>query len=257
MYTKRIQLLNYGPIEKLDIEFPFSGETPQPVVLVGENGSGKSILLSHIVNGLLTAKGVAYPETPEVDVGKVYKLRSSSYIKSGSEYYFGRVDFEGSFFIGEMRTRRNKEEYTDIPEGISETAAQAIWKKMSTKKKDHPDSNITSDQSTEEKIKEVFAKNCILYFPANRFEEPAWLNENNLTAQAEYLEINRLTGNTIRKVIASSPLGQNQNWLFGVVSDKSYFELIKRPINLVDSGGNVTGKGELFEGYAGSSTKCI
>ena len=28
MYTKRIQLINYGPVEKLDIEFPFEGETP-------------------------------------------------------------------------------------------------------------------------------------------------------------------------------------------------------------------------------------
>ena len=165
MYTKRIQVLNYGPIEKLEIEFPFDGETPKPVVVVGENGSGKSILLSYIVNGLVSAKGVAYPETPEVDAGKVYKLRSSLYIKPGSEYYFGRVDFEGSFFIGEMRTRRNKEEYTDIPEGISETAAQAIWKKMSTKKKDYLDSNITSDQSTEEKIKEVFAKKLHPIFP--------------------------------------------------------------------------------------------
>ena len=97
MYTRRIQLANYGPIEKLDIAFPFEGETPKPVVLVGENGSGKSILLSHIVNGLISAKGIAYPETPEVELGKVYKLRSSSYIKSGCEYYFGRVEFDGGF----------------------------------------------------------------------------------------------------------------------------------------------------------------
>ena len=39
MYTKRIQLINYGPVEKLDIEFPFESETPKPVVLVGATGS--------------------------------------------------------------------------------------------------------------------------------------------------------------------------------------------------------------------------
>ena len=55
MYTRRVQLANYGPIEKLDIELPFEGENPKPVVLVGENGSGKSILLSPIVNGLFVA----------------------------------------------------------------------------------------------------------------------------------------------------------------------------------------------------------
>ena len=71
MYTKRIQLINYGPVEKLDIEFPFESETPKPVVLVGATGSGKSILLAHIVNGLLQAKDIVYPETPEVEPGRV------------------------------------------------------------------------------------------------------------------------------------------------------------------------------------------
>ena len=56
MYTRRIQLINYGPVEKLDIEFPFEGETLKPVILVSANGSGKSILLAHIVNGILQAK---------------------------------------------------------------------------------------------------------------------------------------------------------------------------------------------------------
>ena len=60
MYTKRIQLVNYGPVSKLDIEFPFENATPKPVVLVGANGSGKSVLLSHIVNGLVKAKDIVY-----------------------------------------------------------------------------------------------------------------------------------------------------------------------------------------------------
>ena len=51
MYTTRIRVTNYGPIDQLDINFPYSDDTPKPVVLVGQNGSGKSILLSHIVNG--------------------------------------------------------------------------------------------------------------------------------------------------------------------------------------------------------------
>ena len=77
MYIKRIQLVNYGPIDHLDITFPFEGDTPKPVVLVGENGSGKSILLSHIVNGMVSAKDIIYPETPEVEEGRVYKIRAS------------------------------------------------------------------------------------------------------------------------------------------------------------------------------------
>ena len=42
MYVKKVQITNYGPIEALDIVFPFDGDNPNPIVLVGVNGSGKS-----------------------------------------------------------------------------------------------------------------------------------------------------------------------------------------------------------------------
>ena len=84
MYTKRVQLINYGPVETLDIGCPFEGDTPKPVVLVGTNGSGKSILLSHIVSGLVRAKDIVYPETPEVEPGRAYKFKTNFYIKVGS-----------------------------------------------------------------------------------------------------------------------------------------------------------------------------
>ena len=87
MYLNRIQLINNGPIQRLDVSLPFNGDKPRPIVLVGENGTGKSILLSHIVNALVAAQCVAFPEAPEVDEGKVYKLRSPSYIRAESECY--------------------------------------------------------------------------------------------------------------------------------------------------------------------------
>ena len=253
MYTRQIQLANYGPIEKLDIEFPFEGETPKPVVLVGENGSGKSIVLSHIVNGLIAAKEVAFPESPEVELGKVYKLRSSSYIKSGSEYYFGRVDFDGSFFTSEIRTLRNKQEYPDVPTGISGTAAQTMWEKVGSEDNDHYDSNLTSNPSNTKKVEEIFAKNCVLYFPFNRFEEPAWLNEENLRAQAQYMDMKHRAGHTERKVVNYSPLHDNQNWLFDVIYDRAVFEIQTRQLNLPLNDGNATIPLPLFSGYSGDA----
>ena len=255
MYAKRIQLTNYGPIANLDIEFPFEGETPKPVILVGENGSGKSILLSHIVNGLVAAKGIAFPESPEVELGRVYKLRSSSYIKPGSEYYFGRVDFDGAFFSGEIRIRRSKQEYSDVLPGISETAAEAMWEKIGPAENDYYDSNITKDPNTTKTIKEIFAKNSILYFPFNRFEEPAWLNEENLKAQAQYMDRKHLVGHTRRKVIASSPLHENQNWLFDVIYDRAAFELQTHHVNLPVNDGNATVPLPMFLGYSGDATR--
>ena len=224
MYTKRIQLVNYGPIEKLDIEFPFDGETPKPVVLVGENGSGKSILLSHLVNGLLNAKDIVYPETPEIEPGRVYKFRTNFYIKLGSQYSFSRVDFEENLFVSEITTIRSKQEYSEVPPGILGTAAEPMWRKMEPVSNDHSESNLSIDYATFNKLKGIFASNCILYFPFNRFEEPAWLNEQNLMAQVQYVDRRRLTDHTSRQMIAMSPLHENRNWLFDVIYDKNVRE---------------------------------
>ena len=218
MFTKRIQLVNYGPIEKLNIEFPFDGDAPKPVVLVGPNGSGKSILLSHVVNGLLKAKDIVYPETPEVEPGRVYKLKSNFYIKSGSQFYFGRVDFEDGLYVSELTTMRAKQDYSDVPPGIIGTAAEPMWQKTEVVSNDYSESNF--DYATFNKLTEIFARNCILYFPSNRFEEPAWLNKENLTAQVEYVDRKRMVAHTSRQAIATSPLQDNRNWLFDVIYDR-------------------------------------
>ena len=102
MYAKTIEIENYGPIRQLEINFPFDGDTPKPIVLVGENGSGKSIFLSHVVNGLVSAKGRAYSESPEIETGRVYKIRSPSYISPNCEWCYARVDFEQDTCIGEL-----------------------------------------------------------------------------------------------------------------------------------------------------------
>ena len=103
MYVKRIQIINYGPIDRLDITFPF--------------------------DGLISAKNLIYPDTPEVEEGKVYKIRSGFYIKSKKEFYFARVDFQDNLFIEEIRSAHPKEAYPNPPEELTGHEAQAAWGK--------------------------------------------------------------------------------------------------------------------------------
>ena len=253
MYTKRVQIVNYGPIDRIDIAFPFEGETPKPVLLVGENGSGKSILLSHLVNGLVSAKDDAYPGTPEVETGKVYKIRSGLYIKSEREYYFGRVDFEEGLFLAEMRSNRRKRDYGDMPPGPLEPDAQDAWNKMNPNESDYIESSFTP--GNREGIEGIFAKSCVLYFPHNRFEEPAWLNEENLNSQAQHMDLKHVQGQTGRKLISYSPLRDNQNWLFDLIYDRAAFEIQTHQVNLPVNEGNVTVPIPLFSGYSGDATR--
>ena len=46
MYIDKLFDENIGPIEKINIEFPFNADnSPKPIVIVGENGSGKTTLI--------------------------------------------------------------------------------------------------------------------------------------------------------------------------------------------------------------------
>ena len=252
MYTRRIQLVNYGPIEKLDIEFPFDGDRPSPVVLVGENGSGKSILLSHIVNALIAAKDLAFPRSPEMEKDTVYKIRDNSYIHIGHNHYFAQVEFDNAFSLSEIRSRLNKMEYPDIPDEIAGTDAEAIWRKMKPEENDCIESSFF--QRNRSAALDIFARSCVLYFPPNRFEEPAWLNERNLKAQAQYMDLKHFNGHTDRKVINHSPLRDNQNWLFELIYDRGAFEMRTRkfPVTFRDSDRPVLV--EDFQGYSGQAS---
>ena len=249
MYIKRIQLTNYGPIDQVDIVCPFDDDRPKPVVLVGENGSGKSIVLSHIVNGLLFAQQVAYPETPEVEAGKVYKLRSPSYIRSGRDYYFARAEFENNIYVSELQLARSRHDYNTIPADVLGTGAEELWNKIGRN-----ENSLFSPHFDENRLRELLERNCTLYFPPNRFEDPAWLNEENLKAKAQHMNLRHIKGHTERTVINYSPLRDNENWLFDVAYDFSVFELktrnFARPVEGPDK-SKITIPLPIFAGFSG------
>lgn len=59
MYIKKVVEENVGPIKKAQLEFSFSKENPKPVIIVGENGTGKTTLISNIVDSFYEMAGTA------------------------------------------------------------------------------------------------------------------------------------------------------------------------------------------------------
>ena len=248
MYLKNLLLENVGPIQRLEYELPFDREgNPKPVIMVGTNGSGKSIVLSHIVNSLLSAQQVVYANT-EVESGKVYKYRSPSYIHSGEQYYFAKLQFESEIESVEWQLRLNRSEFENQ---FSFAPNHREWERLPANSASVFWSNMTEKQN---ELKDLVNKNVMIYFPPNRFEEPAWLNYENLLARAEYSDLRNVMGISNRKIIHYAPLRRNRDWLLDVLFDRQAFELQTAVIQVGPQGGPQLPL-TLFTGYSGAASK--
>jgi hypothetical protein len=244
MYFKHITLENIGPIESLDFEFPINEDgTPKPVFFVGENGSGKSIVLSHLVNFLVSAKQQAF-DNSETDSGKVYKVRSPRYITIGKEYSYSKVTINSDEYQLEWSLNKTASEYNPPP-------SHSDWSLIRPNESNHFHTSVDADKS-----KKLFSDGVVLYLPPNRFEEPAWLNTHNLNAKASYTELRNIEGHSDRKIIDYSPLKENQNWLLDVLFDRQAFDMQihKMPIQLNTPSGPMIQDFENFGGFSGASS---
>lgn len=222
MYLKKIQLKNIWPINDISINPDFyESWLPKPLILVWENGSGKTILLSYIVNFLLSFQQSCWFENVEVETWKVYKYRSPDYISHWKEYSFAQIELNDWYWYSEMQLENKKK---SIGEALKlELQTIPLFIEMG----ENDSSYFKTNEKNEEECLESYKKNTLLYFPANRFEDPAWLNEWNLKAKAEFQDRIRTNINTDRKIIIYHNLKNIQNRFLGIVYD----ELLNRKIS--------------------------
>ena len=224
---------NFGPLDTFHIEFPFDDGRPKPVVLVGPNGSGKSIVLSHIIQPLMIAQSIVYSDTPEVELGKVFRVRGPSFINRTAEFYFSHVQFQNGLYYDELVTRKNKGRYSQPPVDITLSNTKSIWEQMHVTSNDSVITNI--DESNTNDVTEALRNNCLLYFPHDRFEEPAWLNTNNFSSRAELVDPPKFRNRTIRQIVNYSPLTNNQNWIYGIAIDRFTRNVRTQNLNIIDN----------------------
>ena len=97
MYLKRLSAVNMGPINDVSITFPFEESgNPKPVIIVGENGTGKTTLLSNVVDSLYELAEKAFNDVTKSDGGsghQYFKAISPSEIQIGKEYMCSIIEY--------------------------------------------------------------------------------------------------------------------------------------------------------------------
>ena len=216
MYIRRIIDKNIGPIEKIDLSFAFGDEgNPKPLVLVGQNGSGKSIFLSHIVDAFFEMADKAFDNACAGSKGgghQYYKAISSSQIAIGKEYMYSYISFDDEGLINYIfkAGHLSKEKFDEESGCVLEDSLS--WGKENNYK------NVNIDS---EKSEYIFRKDVICYFGPDRYEKPNWMGEKYYQSlESEHLSINEKWARQLQNpIIIKDVTERNLQWLMDVIAD--------------------------------------
>ncbi len=213
MRVKNIKFKNIGPIESLEIDLSSNKESSPPIILfVGLNGSGKSIVLSYIADAFIEFKRQFY-EDIETESTKYFKVSSSSYIKAGEEYGFCEILFDNKeYFYSEVLSSL---EWENFKEKIEK-------EKLNIKGLDI--NNPTLKEYRMQKfysrgldLKKLVDNNILLYFPWNRTEIPAWINNEGIKISFKKME--RFINRSYRNTINLGNFDELYSWILDVILD--------------------------------------
>ena len=213
MYIRKIFIENYGAIQKFEYSLPFSEEgNPLPVIFVGKNGTGKTIVLSNIIHSLIEIKRKFYKEISEVSGNNFYRLGTKKYIRATANHAYFRVDFDDSYNIDLMVN-----DYEEFKEKFPEYNYSDI---------DLNDTKLKDNgyfSKTKKTVKNVFDENIFLYFPVDRYYIPTWENTSNenLNFITDY---NTYIGKDKYGMAQYNLLNGLEAWLLDVIIDMMLYE---------------------------------
>jgi len=228
MYLKYITLKNIGPISELTVKLPFNDNgTPKPILFVGENGSGKTFLMSQIIDSLYEIGSNLFDDVAlqsERGNGRsYYKVSGKLNIQNGCDYGFSLLNYNDF--------ENNKIEYFDKSGLIEKDKFKTMIDSFNLVQNNKDDNQkvITSIQG-ELKIKLMneWESGVHIYQPAYRYEEPFWKNDL-FYDQIRFEDKKRFTGKLDKELEIISSTKANKTYLMDLVLD-----FMNNPNNQVD-----------------------
>ena len=209
---KSLVIENAAAIENLSITFPFTIEgLPKPLVLVGENGSGKTTALSFIADSLLQGAATTFSDvlTPNGMGTFYYRLRSYD-TRIGAEYSVTHIRYESeaqdvhyidhigpSAGVAEIRRRLELPDNLIISGG---TSGEKIWSP-----------NI-------EQAAPCLKNGAYVFFPSGRREAPHWLQEKGLHPET-YSNKQRFGNHLSKRMIIETAAEETATWIMDGLLD--------------------------------------
>lgn len=242
MYLNKLELKNYGPIEELKINAKFNDDgSPNPIILMGKNGSGKTLSISHILQALLTYKNIEYSDIPEKEASQLYKIQSASYINNGKQYSLAYISFE-----------KDENNYVEI---MSHNPQKVI------------DENIIDGYTDRIKNDDSFKKNGLysnhigkinysdsvcLYMPVDRYYIPGWINKE---IKSELHTDDKIIGKSDRNIICKTVQEDIESYILNTIIDQQLYD--EKKYAMIGEKFLVNGNGTPRVIYSGKNNSII
>ncbi|TDF66054.1 AAA family ATPase [Cupriavidus sp. L7L] len=211
---KKISIENSGAIENFDVELPFTADgLPKPLILVGENGAGKTTALSFIVDSLLQVAATKFNDvlTPQGLGTLYYRLRSHD-IRVGATSSLTHIRYE---YQGQ------DVHYVDRV-GAGADIAQ-IRQRLAVP----PELPMNGTETTEkcwtpnvEQAAATMRDGAYVFFPSGRREIPHWLQEKGLHPE-RYSTQQRFSNNLSKTLIVETAAEDTAIWIMDGLLDRA------------------------------------
>ena len=240
LYLKRIHNVNVGPIEDAEIIFPFDEKNnPKPVVIVGENGMGKSVLLSNIVDSFYEFAGKAFSDAvKKADFG----LGSAYYkIVTGQEIHYGKK-FMYSWIEYEDKNSNDKKATYLFRNGDFNFEKFCKRENITDKKYLFSDEELKKFFIDKKQAEKLFIENAICYFPPNRYEKPNWMGKDYYDiSESEHPSVKeKISGRLDKPILVENVTARTLQWLLDVIADsRADVKLEGHVLNIDDQRTNV------------------
>mgnify|MGYP001059882657 CR=1 FL=1 len=211
---KRLLIEDAGAIERLDIEFGFTATgMPKPLILVGENGSGKTTALSFIVDSLLQLASAKFDDVlAQKGMGTLfYRLRSHDVrIGATSSVAYVRYDLGGQQFdyvdrIGAVVDLNLLRERLGLPADLPMDVAQTAEKCLTQ--------NI-------EQIAPALLNGAYVFFPSGRREIPHWLQVGALNPE-RYSHTQKFNNRVNKTLVVETAAEETATWIMDGLLDRA------------------------------------
>ncbi|MFX3544883.1 AAA family ATPase [Ralstonia mannitolilytica] len=209
---KSLLIENAGAIENLNIQFPFTADNlPKPLILVGENGSGKTTALSFIADSLLQGVSTKFDDVlvPKGFGTLFYRLRSLD-VRIGATSSITHICYEhrGQNLhyvdrIGDGADVAAIRQRLGLPPDLPLSAAEPIEKVWTP--------NI-------QQVAATVGEGAYVFFPSGRREIPHWMQETAL--HRERYSTKQRFGNSLNKsLIVETAAEETATWIMDGLVD--------------------------------------